>query len=225
MILAQVICKPRGRYARVAFELTLRNLGLASLPGPLPSGADHQPASLGVPMDSDNRCQPTHARTVRDPRTSPHALGPPRCWPPILPCMGRTPHCGRAASRTRTRTTTNHGIRTTAGRLVELDSSHFGIRLIPTQAKASTSSSPTGRADSPARGVPRKLAGRSPGAASRHPSGTLRLLCLHVTKPGSDGQESTPLLPLDATRSSPCRRLGYIVTKGPATIRIQPADH
>ena len=32
--------KPRGRYARVAFELTLRNLGLASLPGPLPSGAN-----------------------------------------------------------------------------------------------------------------------------------------------------------------------------------------
>ncbi len=26
-----------------------------------------------------------------------------------------------------------------------------------------------------------------------------------------------PLLPLDATRSSPCRRLGYIVTEGPAT--------
>jgi len=93
------------------------------------------------------------------------------------------PHCGRAASRIRTRTTTNHGTRTTAGRLVELDSSHFGIRLIPKQAKASTSSRPTGRADSPARGVPRKLAGRSPGAASRHPSGTL--LCLHVTKTGT----------------------------------------
>ena len=174
-------------------------------------------------MDSDNRRQPTYARAVGDPRTSLHAFGPPRCWPPILPCMGRTPHCGRVTSRTRTRTTTNHGTRTTAGRLVELDSSHFGIRLIPTQAKASTSSSPTGRADSPASGVPRKLAGRSPGAASRHPSGTL--LCLHVTKPGSDGQELTHLLPLDATRSSPCRRLGYIVTKGPVTTRIQPADH
>ena len=34
--------------------------------------------------------------------------------------------------------------------------------------------------------------------------------------PGSDGLELTPLLPLDATRSSPCRRLGYIVTNGPA---------
>ena len=33
--------KPRGRYARVAFELTLRILGLATLPGPLPSGANH----------------------------------------------------------------------------------------------------------------------------------------------------------------------------------------
>ena len=62
--------------------------------------------------------------------------------------------------------------------------------------------------------MPRKLAGRRPGAAIRHPSGTL--LCLHVSKPGSDGLELTPLLPLDATRSSPCRRLGYIVTNGPA---------
>ena len=133
------------------------------------------------------------------------------------------PHCGRAASRNRTRTTTNHGTRTSTGRVVELDSSHFGIRLIPKQAKASTSSCPTGRADSPARGVPRKLAGRSPGAASRHPSGTL--LCLHVTKTGSDGQELTPLLPLDATRSSTCRRLGYIVTKGPARTRDPPSVH
>ena len=133
------------------------------------------------------------------------------------------PHCGRAASWTRTRTTTNHGTRTSTGRVVKLDSSHFGIRLIPKQAKASTSSRPTGRADSPARGVPRKLAGRSPGAASRHPSGTL--LCLHVTKTGSDGQELTPLLPLDATRSSTCRRLGYIVTKGPAKTRDPPIVH
>ena len=95
-----------------------------------------------------------------------------------------------------------------------LDYGHFGIRLIPTQAKASTPGHPTGRADPPAGGVPRKLAGRRPGAAIRHPSGTL--LCLHVSKPGSDGLELTPLLPLDATRSSPCRRLGYIVTNGPA---------
>ena len=95
-----------------------------------------------------------------------------------------------------------------------LDYGHFGIRLIPTQAKASTPGHPTGRADPPAGGVPRKLAGRRPGAAIRHPSGTL--LCLHVSKPGSDGLELTPLLPLDATRSSPRRRLGYIVTNGPA---------
>ena len=71
-------------------------------------------------------------------------------------------------------------------------------------------------------GVPRKLAGRRPGAAIRHPSGTL--LCLHVPKPGSDGPELTPLLPLDATRSSPCRRLGYIVTKWTSQDRTQPVD-
>jgi hypothetical protein len=35
----------------------------------------------------------------------------------------------------------------------------------------------------------------------------------------------TPLLPLDATRSSSCRRLGYIVTESPAKIRFQPAVH
>ncbi len=117
----------------------------------------------------------------------------------------------------------DHSTQTTAGRLVRLDSSHFGIRLIPTQAKASTPGRPTGRDGPPAGGVPRKLAGRSPGVASRHPSGTL--LCLHVSKPGSDGQELTPLLPLDATRSSPCRRLGYIMTKGPAITRTQPVDY
>jgi hypothetical protein len=118
----------------------------------------------------------------------------------------------------------DHGIQTTAAWPARLDYGHLGIRLIPTQAKASTPGLPTGRDDSPAGGVPRKLAGRSPGVAIRHPSGTL--LCLHVSKPGSDGLELTPLLPLDATRSSPCRRLGYIVTKGPAmNDRIQPVDH
>ena len=40
-IILIMIGKPRGRYARVAFELTLRNLGLATLPGQRPSGADH----------------------------------------------------------------------------------------------------------------------------------------------------------------------------------------
>ncbi len=48
----------------------------------------------------------------------------------------------------------------------------------------------TGRDDPPAGGVLRKLAGRSLGVANRHPSGTL--LCLHVSKPGSDDQELTP---------------------------------
>jgi hypothetical protein len=90
--------------------------------------------------------------------------------------------------------------------------------LYSTHSHASESlhsgSLPTCKDEPPAVGVPRKLAGRSPGAANRHPSGTL--LCLHVSKPGSDGLELTPLLPLDATRSSPCRRLGYIVTEGPA---------
>ncbi len=60
----------------------------------------------------------------------------------------------------------------------------------------------------------RKLAGRSPGADQRHPSGTL--LCLHVSKPGSDGPDYSPP-PLGCSSSSPCRRLGYIVTEGPAT--------
>ena len=174
-------------------------------------------------MDSDKRPQPTYARVVYDRRILLHPLGPQHADLSSYHAGNGLPYCGRAASWTRTRTTTNHGTRTSTGRVVKLDSSHFGIRLIPKQAKASTSSRPTGRADSPACGVPRKLAGRSPGAASRHPSGTL--LCLHVTKTGSDGQELTPLLPLDATRSSTCRRLGYIVTKGPAKTRDPPIVH
>jgi hypothetical protein len=63
-------------------------------------------------------------------------------------------------------------------------------------------------------GVPRKLAGWSPGADQRHPSGAL--LCLHVSMPGSDGPDNSPP-PLGRSSSSPCRRLGYIVTEGPAT--------
>ena len=124
--------------------------------------------------------------------------------------------CDRAACLPRAAydPTVDHGIQTAVARPARLDYGHPGIRLIPTQAKASTPGHPTGRDDSPAGGVLRKLAGRSPGVAIRHPSGTL--LCLHVPKPGSDGLELTPLLPLGATRSSPCRRLGYIVTRGPA---------
>jgi hypothetical protein len=120
--------------------------------------------------------------------------------------------CDRAACLPRAAydPTVDHGIQTAVARPARLDYGHPGIRLIPTQAKASTPGHPTGRDDSTAGGVLRKLAGRSPGVAIRHPSGTL--LCLHVPKPGSDGLELTPLLPLDATRSSPCRRLGYIVT-------------
>ena len=42
--------KPRGRYARVAFELVLRNLGLiTSCPGWPPPSADNHPAIPGVP--------------------------------------------------------------------------------------------------------------------------------------------------------------------------------
>ena len=133
-----MIGKPRGRYARVAFELTLRNLGLASLPGPLPSGANLRPASPGIPMDSDKRTQPTYARVVYDRRILLHPLGPQHADLSSFHAGNGLPHCGRAASWTRTRTTSNHGTRTRTGRVVELDSSHFGIRLIPTQAKAPT---------------------------------------------------------------------------------------
>ena len=149
----------------------------------------------------------------------PPAPGPQTHQPPDLPRQGRsqrTPRFARLRPGSPSppgRSSINHGPRypNNCGPPARLDYGHLGIRLIPMQAKASTPGHPTGRNDPTAGGVPRKLAGRSPGVAIRHPSGTL--LCLHVSKPGSDGLELTPLLPLDATRSSPCRRLGYIVTK------------
>ncbi len=132
------------------------------------------------------------------------------------------PQCDRATFRPRTRAGPRAAGSNTRGL-----TGQTGLKSLwyPTHSHASESlhfgSLPTGRDDPPAGGVPRKLAGRSLGAANRHPSGTL--LCLHVSMPWSYGQELTPLLPLDATRSSPCRRLGYIVTEGSATTSTPPA--
>ena len=181
------------------------------------------------PMDSDNPIRAAH-RLHRAGNPPPLAPG---SWTSRLPNLTRQGRTKRTLRFTRTTTRgrppragSEHPL-TSAPKQprplpARLDYGHFGIRLIPTQAKASTPGHPTGRADPPAGGVPRKLAGRRPGAAIRHPSGTL--LCLHVSKPGSDGLELTPLLPLDATRSSPCRRLGYIVTKWTSQDRTQPVD-
>ncbi len=148
-----------------------------------------------IPRPPDASCAPTPEARMR----LRHSLGVARAFGPT-PCV--TPKPGEGS--------------TTPG-----STGQTGLKSLwyPTHSHASESlhsgSLPTHRDDPPAGGVPRKLAGRSPGAANRHPSGTL--LCLHVSKPGSDGPELNPLLPLDATRSSPCRRLGYIVTEGPAT--------
>ena len=172
-------------------------------------------------MDSDNPIRAAH-RLHRAGNPPPLAPG---SWTSRLPNLTRQGRTKRTLRFTRTTTRgrppragSEHPL-TSAPKQprplpARLDYGHFGIRLIPTQAKAPHPGHPTGRADPPMGGVPRKLAGRRPGAAIRHPSGTL--LCLHVSKPGSDGLELTPLLPLDATRSSPCRRLGYTVTNGPA---------
>ena len=83
-----------------------------------------------------------------------------------------SPDCDRGALPSPGRTSINHGPRypNNCGLPARLDYGHLGIRLIPTQAKASTPGHPTGRADPPAGGVPRKLAGRSPGAALRDPT-------------------------------------------------------
>jgi hypothetical protein len=144
----------------------------ASRPTPLPSPARTRPAGHGPD------------RPYRSPK--PAVLPTSHVWDGLRERNGSArlrPGC--LLSRAAHEPTMDHGTQTTAAWPARLDNGHPGIRLIPTQAKASTPGHPTGRDDSPAGGVPRKLAGLSPGVATRHPSGTL--LCLHVSKPGSDG--------------------------------------
>ena len=210
----------------MAFELALRNLGLMTSRSP--DGRLRARTTsckfLRCLKDSDIQCGPPNASTSRGGAHPPTTCRAARTRAPDAPTsrssMPGTVGKNATVHPTATgeplppgRTSINHGPRypNNCGRPARLDYGHLGIRLIPMQAKASTPGHPTGRNDPTAGGVPRKLAGRSPGVAIRHPSGTL--LCLHVSKSGSDGLELTPLLPLDATRSSPCRRLGYIVTK------------
>jgi hypothetical protein len=67
-----MIGKPRGRYARVAFELVLRNLGLiTSCPGWPPRARTTSPQFRVCPMDSDIQCGPLNAFTGRDPASPP----------------------------------------------------------------------------------------------------------------------------------------------------------
>ena len=83
--------KPRGRYARVAFELTLRNLGLVtSYPGWPLSSADNQPASPGVPHGLGHSMRAAQRSLRLGP--SPAGHGPDRPYRGLKPADLSTSH-------------------------------------------------------------------------------------------------------------------------------------
>ncbi len=194
--------KPRGRYARVAFELALRNLGLiTSYSGwPLPS-TYNQPAIPGAPHGLGHSMRADQRYRSLRLGPSPDGHGPDR---PYRGDRGRLPP-GPLMNQPWTTVSKQPQPGRPDWTTVTLVSDSFPRKRKPPPRVTLLVGMTHQREE---------CSVNLQAGVRVSPSGTL--LCLHVSKPGSDGLELTPLLPLDATRSSPCRRLGYIVTKGPA---------